>query len=673
MTNRFDNQLLRVAFIGTGQMARHHLDAIRRLSFPVVVAGVYDLGFDRAKEFAALSGSHAFSSIDALLDEGRPDVVHVCTPPSAHFDAARRALEGGAHVYIEKPFALTAADAARLLELARRRARLVCAGHQLLRDSAFEQLLSQSAALGTPVQIDSHFAFRPVGPPSARTGARALADQVVDILPHPLYTLVRALERFAPENAIEIAWAEGGPADLQAVLRAGDIVGRLSVSLRARPVASSLTITGTRGSLTCDFVRSVVIGAGNAGTEALEKILNPMFEGTQMISRTAGSLARRLRAGGGYPGLSELINEFYVAVAQGTESPLSPAHLLSVTDIFEKLVARVEAAACRPAASCRSRTPRAESAPLVVVTGARGFLGSRIAAALPRVRAVGRAANSGTAADEWVVADLAAGVPAGACAGAAVVVHAAAETAGGYQAHQRNTIEATRQLLHAMHAAGVRRLVLVSSLSVLRPPRSRWELQHEGTPRPVDPRALGAYTWGKSRQEELVEHEAAALGIATRIVRPGALIDWREPELPGLMGRRLFGRWHLGLGRPGLPIAVCDVDRCAAAIAWCATHFDEAPPVVNLFEPALQTRRAVIRRLQEHGWTGRPVWVPITAVSIGLTAARFAASLLKRQWPEKLAVWSVLRPRRYDTRLTARVLNAASARTGISEDVPLCA
>ena len=54
------------------------------------------------------------------------------------------------------------------------------------------------------------------------------------------------------------------PTDLQAILRAGDLVGRLSVSLRARPVASSLTLTGTRGSLTCDFVRSIVVGAGES-------------------------------------------------------------------------------------------------------------------------------------------------------------------------------------------------------------------------------------------------------------------------------------------------------------------------------------------------------------------------------------------------------------------------
>lgn len=651
---------LRVAFIGTGQMARQHLAALRRAKLPIAVTGVFDRAAGRGAEFAAEAGAQACASMDALFADARPDVVHVCTPPAAHVEAALAALEAGAHVYVEKPFALRRSDAVRLLETADERRRLICAGHQLLRDHAFERLMTRADTLGDVVQIDSHFAFRPVGPPSVRRGPRALAGQAIDILPHPLYTLVHAMQRFAPDSAdVEIAWADAGPADLQAVLRAGSIVGRLSVSLRARPIASTLTVTGTRGSLTCDFVRSMVLGAENSGTQALEKILNPMVEGTQTITRTAASVARRLRAGGGYPGLTELIADFYRAVLDGGRPPLTSAHLLRVTELFEHLVSRVEAAACRPESS-GLRTPRPEAAPLVVVTGARGFLGAHVAQALDRVRGIGRAPRpDDLPVQEWIAADLSAGIPADALAGADVVIHAAAETAGGYEAHQRNTVDATRHLLHAMHAAGVRRLVLVSSLSVLRPPRSPWEQQDERTPRPGDPRPYGAYVWGKSLQEEMVEREAARLGIATRVIRPGALIDWDEPELPGLMGRHLFGRWHLGLGRPALPIAVCDVSRCAEAIAWCATHFDEAPAVVNLFDPDLATRAALLRRLRAHGWTGRMAWVPISIISAGLVAAQSAFSLMQGRMPPRLAAWSILRPRRYDDRVTARLLDAA--------------
>jgi predicted dehydrogenase/nucleoside-diphosphate-sugar epimerase len=651
---------LRVAFIGAGQMAHQHLRAATRAASATVV-GVHDRAAAQAEAFAAAAGTRAFPSIDALMTEARPDVVHVCTPPGAHFDAAYAALEGGAHVYVEKPFALTVRDARALLDLASARDLIVCAGHQLLRDPAFETLMARGAGLGPLVQADSHFAFRPASLRAARGDPRAQAEQVIDILPHPLYSLVAVLERFTPAfTPIDLAWVDAGPADLHAALRAGDLVGRLSVSLRARPVASSLTLIGARGSVTCDFVRSIVVGTENAGTEALEKVLNPFVEGAQVISRTAWSLARRVLSGVPYPGLVPLIAAFHRAVAEGAPSPVSPAHLLRVTALFETLVDALQAETRRSKPVTAGARPGG-TAPVTVVTGAGGFLGAEIARALPRVRGVGRGANpEDPNVQEWVRADLSCGLAAEALAGAPVVVHAAAETVGSYGAHQRNTIDATRNLLHAMHAAGCSRLVLVSSLSVLRPPRTPWERQDERTPRPKDPARLGSYVWGKCLQEELVEREAPALGIATRVIRPGALLDGREPALPGLMGRRLFGRWHLALGRPGLPMAVCDVERCAEAIAWCATHFDEAPPVVNLFDPEVTTRGGLVARLQSHGWKSRIVWVPINVVAPGLLAARALHSLLRRRLPERLATWATyLRPRRYDARLTAALLEAA--------------
>jgi hypothetical protein len=147
------------------------------------------------------------------------------------------------------------------------------------------------------------------------------------------------------------------------------------------------------------------------------------------------------------------------------------------------------------------------------------------------------------------------------------------------------------------------------------------------------------------------------------------LIDSGDRAVPGLLGRRMYGRWHLGLGRPSLPIAVCDVRRCADAIAWCATHFDAAPAVVNLFDPALTTRRELVSLLRQHGWEGRLVWVPISVLSAGILSARIVLSLAHGRLPERLAAWSVLRHRHFDARISTMVLEAAG--THVTDRVAL--
>ncbi len=651
---------LRVAFVGAGRMARQHLQALRRVALPHRVLAVFDSSERVARELAAIAGIVTYPSMTDLLRDAEPDVVHVCTSAGMHFEPAHHALQAGAHVYVEKPFVETQHEADVLLRLAASRSRLVCAGHQLLWDRAFRAWLARAAELAPLHLIDSHFTFHPPRLRLDRAGSTVSAEQLLDILPHPLYTLVAALERFGGSDPV-VTSLRASPTQVTAAVCAGSVTGRLFVSLRARPVASTITASGDGGSVTADFVRSIVFGAANPGTSAIEKILNPALEGWQLQSRSAISLFKRLLVGGGYSGLAEILGAFYRAVGSGGASPLAPQHLRSVTSLYEHIAEAVR----RPTRTVRSGRPAAlPGAPIAVVTGARGYLGKEIARHLVRrgfrVRGVGRAADvDDPNVHEWVTADLGEGVPAHALVDAAVVIHAAAETAGGYEAHQRNSVDATRNVLRAMSAANVRRLVHISSLSVLEPPRTPWERQNERTPLARNPGLLGAYSWGKCVAEQLVTTEAPRLEIATRVIRPAALIDVHHPDLPGLVGRRLFGQWHLGIGRPGLPIATCEVGAAGEVIAWCAACFEDAPPMLNLIDGTRTTRRELLRAFREHGWRGRVVWIPISVLAGLLSAARIGLALARWQRPSRLAVWEILRPRRYDDALAAHALAAA--------------
>ncbi len=662
-----------MAFVGAGRMARLHLRALRRVRTPHSVVAVCDTDESAAREFAALAGAAPYTSLPDLLREANPGLIHVCTPAGAHFAPARAALEAGAHVYVEKPFVETAREAAELLEIAHGRGLLVCAGHQQVRDPAYVALMRRLPALGALVQVESRFTFDPAGMSPEAAGPHALGAQLLDILPHPLYTLIAALERATTDPAaIDVAAIVAEPTELHVVLRANGACGYLCVSLRARPVGSTLSVAGRGGALTADFIRTSVTGAANPGTSPLEKVANPLLEAWQMGTGAVAGVTRRVITGGDYPGVAELMGEFYAAVARGGPSPLAPDHLRRVTAVYEELAANIRGAVERVAVQRPVLRARSSDAPLAVLTGARGFFGKEIARALAlrgfRVRGITRSPDvDDRYVHEWRALDLSRPVPPDAFAGAAVVVHAAVATGGGYPGHQRNTIDATSHVLQAMQAADCSRLVYVSSLSVLRPPRTPWEHQDERTPlAPPDARQFGAYAWGKTEAERLVAAEAPRRGIETRVLRPAALVNRNNPDFPGLLGRRLFGRWYLGLGRPGLPLAVCDVRRAAGVVAWCAERFEQAPPVLNLIDDAMPTRGRLLEAFRAQGWRGRALWVPIAVFASLLTAARLAIGLATLRLPARLAVWTIFRARRYDASLSARVLSAAASGPPVS-------
>ena len=217
----------------------------------------------------------------------------------------------------------------------------MCAGHQLLRDDAFEELMSRVPELGTIVQVDSHFAFRPARASWGRAGARALAAQAIDILPHPLYTLVDVLERFGtPGPPVELTWALAGSSDLQAFVPETLLGGCQSVySLSGRVVPDGHRNAWPARATSFDQLQHGEFGNGSAREDPESD-----GRGWQLASRTVGSLARRMRAGVSHAGLQPLIEAFYQSIVRDHPSPIVPQHLLQVTAIFEQLVAKIEAA-----------------------------------------------------------------------------------------------------------------------------------------------------------------------------------------------------------------------------------------------------------------------------------------------------------------------------------------
>ena len=104
---------LKVGFIGTGGIARNHLENLKKLDVEYVA--MCDVDEARARQAAEQYGGKPYTDFRRMLDEVEMDAVWVCLPPFAHGDAEAAVIERGVHMFVEKPIALTL-DLARELE-----------------------------------------------------------------------------------------------------------------------------------------------------------------------------------------------------------------------------------------------------------------------------------------------------------------------------------------------------------------------------------------------------------------------------------------------------------------------------------------------------------------------------------------------------------------------------
>lgn len=112
---------VRVGIVGTGRMADAFASSLPHAS-SVTLQGVASRTQDSANRFAARHGAvRAHAGLDALLDDDSVELVYIATPHALHCSEALRSLEAGKHVLCEKPFAINAGEARRMVSLARER------------------------------------------------------------------------------------------------------------------------------------------------------------------------------------------------------------------------------------------------------------------------------------------------------------------------------------------------------------------------------------------------------------------------------------------------------------------------------------------------------------------------------------------------------------------------
>lgn len=309
----------------------------------------------------------------------------------------------------------------------------------------------------------------------------------------------------------------------------------------------------------------------------------------------------------------------------------------------------------------------------VLVTGANGFLGREVVAALladgHAVRALVRPATDVARLGwgervELARADLRGGTDlAPILADVEAVVHLATQMVGDDFTILSGTLAGTERLLAAMAGARAKRLVLCSSFSVYDWSTARGSLDDDG-PLPADIWPSGAYAAAKLWQERLARRAAEQHGWNLTVLRPGFIWGRGNDDL-ACVGQRL-GRLQLVFG-PARPLALTHVSNCADAFRAALTHDAARGATFNLVdEQGISAAR--FARARSAATDGGPcLWLPFAGVRALVWLANRCARLA---FGARYRLPSMFAPIRFDLRYKPVRATSSGLRTRLHWRAP---
>lgn len=637
---------LRVAIVGAGYVATHHLAALKRLDF-VDVIGICDSNLAAAQALAQRFDVPAAVAALADLKQASPNAVYVLTPPSSHPAIAIEAMRMGCAVLVEKPMADSVAECEQMLAVSRETRTLLGVNHSDLLDPVVMRALDavRRGRIGDVLSVDvvrnSEYPAYAGGPlPSTVTqGSYPFRDLGV----HGLYTIEAFLGEVS-ELRVEFQSRGQDPNlrfdEWQALAQTSRGIGRLLLSWNARPMENRLFVRGTRGLIEVDrFLQVCRIHRVLPGPKFIGIVANAFFSAVLDTFRIPWNVLRfATRMLKPSPGIQRGAEDFARAARDGARPPFGGEDALRIASLLEPV--------CLAPDQQRREELAARYAPLeaadALVTGAAGFLGRAVVAALRarnrRVRVLVRREVPAFASDpgiQMVIGDL--GDPAmvaHAVAGTGVVYHVGAAMRGSARDFEAGTLWGTRNILDACRQHGSRRLVYVSSLSVLdHAGREPDALLTENAPYEPQPQLRGAYTQTKLNAELMVRAAIREHALPAVILRPGQIFGRGAERVTPNGTLALAGRWiAVGEGEQTIPLVY--LDDVVDALLLAAEAPQAIGHIYNVVDPQRVTQQDYLTRVQRKlGAELRLMRVPVKVFMALGFGVETLGKLLRREVP----------------------------------------
>ncbi|KLI26283.1 Gfo/Idh/MocA family protein [Brachyspira hyodysenteriae] len=126
-----------ISLIGVGRMGQFHLNVVSQINH-INLSGIYDTDENHLNEISQEYNIRKFNSVDEAIDNA--DAVIIASPTIYHFEIAKKAVEKGKHVLVEKPMTETYAQALELEEIVKQKNVILQVGHVERFNGAVQEL-----------------------------------------------------------------------------------------------------------------------------------------------------------------------------------------------------------------------------------------------------------------------------------------------------------------------------------------------------------------------------------------------------------------------------------------------------------------------------------------------------------------------------------------------------
>lgn len=357
----------RVAIVGCGMIADQHADQLRYLPGCELVAAC-DADEMMARQLAErFHVPEVFTNASDMLGKGGIDAVHITTPAQPHFALGRLCLEAGCHVYMEKPFTVTSAEAEKLLRLAADRRLRITVGHNLQFSPEalrMRQLVRDGFLGGPPVHVECIQCYSHDDP---TYGKAVLADQnhwvrrlpgslLHNLVSHGVSKVAEFLEGDSP-TLLSVSFSspflvQHGHGDIvdevRAVLR--DDRGTTAFFLFSTQFgvgSQELRLFGRAGNLVLDNTYRTLIRVRPSHHKSyLRYFLAPLAHAREQARNTCVNVRQFARRDFQMDfGMRKLMELFYRAIRDGGPDPIPPAEIRRTARIMDAIFEQMPRAA----------------------------------------------------------------------------------------------------------------------------------------------------------------------------------------------------------------------------------------------------------------------------------------------------------------------------------------